>query len=657
MILAGSIAVIGVEAHILGKNADTVLVGSVALLIMGVGVAAFGAAMAIAFPAINNNGGLESALIFAGSIAAIGIEAAILGQFATNVILGSVALLVLGASTMTFGLGLAVAMPAIHNNGGLESAGILAGSIAMIGAEAIALGIPVVAGFALLGSTVIMSMGAAMIIYGTSMSIAMAAAKNVDKEKIEDLSETIVALGKSFAACGTPGKSMGPARILAGAGAMSLAGLALISIATSLRIFAGIMGDIELGTFDSNDPTKSTGLLADVYMATSMIGNVFAQIANEGGQIKKGGLLGFVTGTKSAIKEGIDSVIGTTKALTRIASGIRIFNAITKTIPIGKFNEDDPSKSSGLLGDIYMTCIMIGNVFAKLGSTENQVKRGGLIGAIIGNKNAVKIGIDSVKNTNTALTSIANGIKSYNDIAGKIDVGTFNEKTPEKSTGLLRNVYMTTAMLSNVFSMMGSGKKTKFGGILSSIITDKIEYKRGIEIAQASSDALMKIGIGLKDFQSVMDRVELGEIPESLDKINDAKPGILLNLYKVLMAVPKIYEQIGIGDGANGSSKAEYVNQGIAFVTNVANNIDGIKNMIKSLNSGEWDKIGTDWVAHSEGLATAIVESCKVFHKAAMSIPEEDRIYSSAEEARNSTSRSLFGYGKNDAERDYYNQS
>jgi len=93
---SGAVAILGLSLIVIGKNATDVIKGAAAMLIVG-------AAIVVASYGLSMLSGIDptSMMVFAGSLIALGLAAALLGTIASQVMMGAVALLVLGAVSST----------------------------------------------------------------------------------------------------------------------------------------------------------------------------------------------------------------------------------------------------------------------------------------------------------------------------------------------------------------------------------------------------------------------------------------------------------------------------------------------------------------------------------------------------------------------------
>ena len=227
-IIKGTIALGGLAAlaNVLGKGSTAMIKGAAAVAILGASV------IPLAFGLnIMKGVGFETVAVLAGSLISIGLAAAVLGPILSILLPGAVAIAALGASIVPLAFALNM-----MKDVGIETVGVLAGSLVVLGVAAAGLGFALP--FILMGSVAIAALGAALIpfaigamIFGKAMGPLAEGLKAIADLPMLDVVGSLLALGGTMTML-----------ILAIPG-MILSGLALAALGVALMPL-GIFGSM-----------------------------------------------------------------------------------------------------------------------------------------------------------------------------------------------------------------------------------------------------------------------------------------------------------------------------------------------------------------------------------------------------------------------------
>ena len=487
MTMAGSILLIGGAVALLGVVDKQVRKGSVALAMMGIGLAIFGLGYAayaglIAMTAPT----LEDIAIQAGVLIGLGIAVAILGLVFTEVVKGSIALAVMGVGLLVFGLAYTPFAKATSGvkfaDIGMQVAVILGFGVvfALLGAYEAGLmtGIPLTI---TLGSIAIAVMGLGLLVFGLGYTPFAKATEGVTLKSVAAQAGVLSALAVVFGVAG-----VGSIFIGAGAIAFGAVGLALQALGPGLQA----MKDVD---FTQKDALNLTTTLAGVKTAFL-------------GPPKGGGIGGFFKSIGGAITGTIDAGAMTAAAIGFGAAGL----ALTRlSIGLKDYQKLDWTADDSL----QLTTVLTGVTGAFAAAGGEAATPTGLFGAVFGNAfspNATKKGINSVMGAGKALTSIAQGLTEFQKLVdSKVDFTVLGEA-----------ISTTVGFVQRAFAAVAEEGNVDAGGFFGSLFgIKKNKVAEGLDAVQGAGSALTGIAEGLTAFQTLVEsKVDFDAVGAAISK-------------------------------------------------------------------------------------------------------------------------------------------
>ena len=472
-----------------------------------------------------NMGGQDVANSFV-PLLLIGLIAAafgVAGIFKSQIMGGAMALMIGGVALIIMGVGVMLMSKALGDNPFTNLAAILA-TVAGLGLVFGAAGIPVVAGFIALGAGALVIAGIALITIGAGLLI-MSKAYDKSKKMLEPGDNGKPGLVNILTAIGD-GMVMWPwtaAGILLGAGALTGAGIALITIGAGLGKFAKLMSSgVDLGKLGA-DISLMIGTLAVPFQKIGA-GEEMEVLDADGNKtkVKFGGGSGgfFGLGGSNPVAMGISSVLRMGTALSNIAGGVQ--NMANLKFPTGFDKEGKATGFETIGGDAFKkvitnTMMMVGSLavpFAQIGAGGKQLingpngpmivdfgspSPGGLMGFLKGG-GAVQKGIKAVMNMGQALSNIAGGVQDMAllkfplgfDAEGKATgYRTFDEAAAAQVT---TNTEMLVGALGGTFASIGSNPDANDGSWWGG----KSTIEKGIEIVAGIGTPLLNLAKGVQ---------------------------------------------------------------------------------------------------------------------------------------------------------------
>ena len=610
---AGIIIGVGIATAILGALFSTVLKGSIALVLMGVGLLLFGLSYTT-FANATKDVEPGDIGIQAGLLVALGVVFALAGAGLSLIVQGAISIILMGAALFLFALAYPPFVEATKDVT-LEAIGIQAGLLTALGIVFALAG----AGLALIapGMVSVILMGAGLFLFGLGYTPFAKATEGATLESIAVQAGVLTALGTVFALAG-----VGVIPIVAGAVAFGAVGLALQELAPGLKAMqdvdftqqdalnltttlAGVktafigppkgggvtgffksIGGAIAGVVDSGGMaaaalgfaaagvalTKlSTGLkdykalewtADDSLQLTTVLTGITTAFAAAGGEAAEPtGIFGKVFGnafSPNATEKGISSVMGAGKALTSIAVGLTEFQKLVdSSVDFVKLGED-----------IGLTVGFIQRAFAAV-ADQGNVDAGGFFGTLFGiKKNAVAEGMDAVKGAGKTLTDIAEGLTEFQKLVdSKVD---FNK--------LGVAIADTVGFVQRAFAAVGNEDNVDAGGFFGSLFgIKKNAVAEGIASVSGAGEVLKNVADGLIGFQKLIDSKVVWGDPA------DPKPGTMA--YAVINTmgfVQNAFAQIAESneDGGWFSFDSNKVADGVAAVSGAG---EELKNISDSL--------------------------------------------------------------------------
>ena len=467
---------------------------------------------------------LIAAGVAVGIVAVAGLAYYFVGKFATNIALGALAV---GAIALSLGV-LGWGMNTFFSNiAGIIGMGKENGFMAVAKGAAVVIGALVGFGLAYFfigqaalaiaaGALAVAGIGLSLAVFGFGLKKTMEFTEGTDYDRLTDLGLAIGGLAIEFALIGNP-ITLIP--LYAGIGAVTAMGIALWSVAKGIRYFYQTTLDIPFG-----DVEDTSTLLGRIKQSTVGIASAFAAVGSAGGE-RSGGLLGLLTGIKlgpNMVETGILSVLRAGDALISVSKGLKIFQgningikSVDGTPGIGVFNPDDPTMSTGLIGDIYNAVSMVSKAFGAIGQSGNTGTS--LTKILFGNdfkKSDTEVGIDSVLNAGKALSSVAEGLLKFQDttakFAGQQDAFVLNITTDgsgvrtAEGNGLLAKIFNTISAVHQVFGAIGAEDEgTSYLKILTGTDFGSTPTEKGIASVRDLGKVLSGVSEGIIAFAQV----------------------------------------------------------------------------------------------------------------------------------------------------------
>ena len=457
-------------------------------------------------------------------IGALAAAFGVAGIFKSQIMGGAMALMLGGVALIIMGVGVTLMKKALGDSPFLNLAAILA-TVAGLGLVFGAAGIPVVAGFIALGAGALVIAGVALITIGAGL-LVMSKAYDKSKKMLEKDEDGKPGLTSLLLAIGD-GMVMWPwtaAGILLGAGALTGAGIALITIGIGLGKFSKLLDSgVDLPKLGA-DISLMIGTLAVPFQKIGA-GEEMEVLDADGNKtkVKFGGGSGgfFGLGGSNPVAMGISSVLRMGTALSNIAGGVQ--NMANLKFPTGFDKEGKATGFETIGGDAFKkvitnTMMMVGSLavpFAQIGEGGKQdvlmpdgkirsvdlgsPSPGGLMGFLKGG-GAVQKGIKAVMNMGQAISNLAGGVQDMAmlkfplgfDAEGKATgYKTFDEDAAQRVT---TNTKMLVGALSTTFASIGSDPDANDGSWWGG----KSTIEKGIEIVAGIGTPLLNLAKGVQ---------------------------------------------------------------------------------------------------------------------------------------------------------------
>jgi hypothetical protein len=581
-IIAGSVILgLGLALSVLGLLAAPIILGSVALSMMGVslvifsiGLVAFAGAVKLIESIFDDL--TQAGIIAGGIILGLGLAYSIIGVMAPLVILGAVSMTLMGATLLVFSVGLlafagAVKLTMSALGSDVDSLGDKVGSVLTgIGTAFGEIGLQIIQ--ITLGSAAMILMGASLLIAGVGLAAFGGALALLNNKgliiKDDDGKETIKGLGV-LEAIATSMSNIGwtfltePWALLGIASSIGM-GVSLAAIGMGLTLAGDAMSKIpDMSKFISGLFAEETGLIPAMARAFAGIGEKYS-----------GGVLGFLAGLIGAdpVSKGMRTVQGMGAALQDIAGGIVAFADFSQ-FPVKVPDPSDPSRLVYTTVDIF-TDVMpalrenlptlltaLADVFASIGNKYG----GGFL-----SDGPVKAGVDAVKGIGSVLSEIAGGVVAFANfdefpvqIAGKDGKLKYKnivlwDEIPKikknligngkigdlKSSGLLFS-------LASIFGVIGE----KYG---DGFFTDG-PVKKGVNAVKGIGKVVSELAEGIVAFANMQRGLPNYDKDGKFNgtytkfKIKDVQT----NIIRVLHALPKVFAGLDVSAFEEAQEKAK----------------------------------------------------------------------------------------------------
>ncbi len=576
VLLGGAMATIGILYNPIKK-------GAIALTLIGGSLAIFSVGYLI-FNLVSKNiepsdVGIQSLLLFS-----LGAVTALAGLAFKFIALGSLSFIAMGAGLAIFSIGY-LPFALVTKDMTMENIGVQLSLLLGLGLEFAAAGFGAVA--IIPGALAFAAIGGSL----WALSKGLNAFKSINFTEDDASALTLTLSGIKTAFLGTD-----TAKETGVKGFFSKIGGAITGAVDSVRMVEAAAGFVAAGF---SLKALSQGLAAFKSIKwndnlskelVTILNGVTTAFALAGGteQVASSSFFGQMFGFKrTAVEEGINSVLNASKALKNIAKGLQSFQSLVDS----GINFGQPDSSGryekGTLGYAVTNSIgFINEAFASV-AEQGNVESGGFFGSLLGiRKNKVAEGISSVKGAGNALIGITKGLTDFQNLINKeVSFGEPDSEGRYEKNTLGYAITNTIGFINEAFAAVADQGNVQAGGFFGSLFKiKKNKVAEGINSVKGAGSELTNIATGLKTFQELIDK----EI--SWTKLSES---VKLSLGFVGDAFASIGEQtqtknIGIF-GLGISWDQNKVNKGISSVqgagaelTNIANGLKTFQEMVES---------------------------------------------------------------------------
>jgi len=510
--MVGTLVLIGGTFALLGLFDKPIKKGALSLFVISVSLVIFSIAYLI-FSEVVKGVKLEDIGIQAALLGGTGLAFALLGKLFGQILPGALAVAAIGIGLFVFSLGY-IPFALVTKDMTLDNVATQAGILLALGLEFAAAGVGSL--FILAGAGAFAAVGVALLL----LAPGLLAIKKVDFTQEDSIKLATMLSGVKSAFLG--GKD-------ADEGFFAKVGGAITGAVDSVRMIEAAAGFIAAGVALK---TLSWGLTAfkavgwndemskELVTMLNGVTTAFA-LAGSSEQVPSSSFFGQMFGFKrTAVEEGIKSVMGAGRALKDIAKGLQAFQSLIDSGVNFGTPDDKGRYEKGTLGYAVTNTIgFINEAFAAV-AEQGNVEAGGVFGSLFGiKKNKVAEGIDSVKGAGKELTQIATGLKSFQDLVDKQINWDNLGNAIKKSLGFVGTAF---AEIGGMESEDSTGLSRLFG-----ISWDENAVEKGVDAVQGAGKELTNIATGLKSFQDLIDKEvdfnKLGiAIKNSLTLVGDA---------------------------------------------------------------------------------------------------------------------------------------
>jgi hypothetical protein len=497
--MVGTLILIGGAFAILGIFNKSIRKGAVAVFLMGIGLVLFSIGYLIFAYAVKDIT-MDGILMQVGLLVGLGIGFGILGKMFTSIVKGAFSVAAIGIGLLVFSLGY-LPFAYVTKDMTLESVAIQGGILLMLGLEFAAAGFGSL--FILAGAAAFAAIGVALL----ALAPGLLAIQKVNFTEDDSIKLATMLSGVKSAFLGGSNADEGFFSKIGGAitGAvdsvrMIEAAAGFVAAGVALKILAyGLTAIKAVGWNDE--------LSKELVTILNGITTAFA-LAGSSEQVPSSSFFGQMFGFKrTAVEEGIASVLGAGRALTNISKGLMAFQSLIKAkVKFGTPDEGGRYKEGTLGHAVTNTIGFINEAFAAVGDQGN-VQAGGVFSTLFGiKKNKVAEGIESVLGAGRALTNISKGLMSFQSlIKDKVKFGTHDKDGRYKEGTLGHAVTNTVGFINEAFAAVANQGNVQAGGVFSTLFDiKKNKVAEGIESVLGAGRALTKIATGLESFQALI---------------------------------------------------------------------------------------------------------------------------------------------------------
>jgi hypothetical protein len=582
--MVASLVLVGGAVALLGLVDKQIRKGSIALAVLGIGLAVFSIGYMIFAWAVKGVT-LKDIGIQAAILLGIGLVTALAGFAMSYIVQGAIAVAAMGLGLLVFSLGY-LPFAAVTKDMTIGDVGVQSGILLALGLEFAA------AGF---GALFILGGAAAFAAVGVSLAIlsgGLLAFKSIKFSDTDATNLTTTLVGVKAAFLGTEvGTDEGFFSKLGGAitGAvdavrMTEAAVGFTAAGVSLMVLSKGLNSFKSVSWTDDLSTELVTMLNGVTTAFALAG--------EEKQVPSTSFFGQMFGFKAnSVEEGIRSVMGAGKALTNIAKGLKDFQSLINSgIKFGTPNKEGHYNEGTLGYAVTNTIGFIRTAFAAVGG-KGRTRGGGFFDTLFDVKrNKVEEGIRSVMDSGKALTNIVNGLKSFQALIDSgVKFGKPNKEGDYVEGTLGYAVTNTVGFISKAFAAIADKGRVRGGGFFATLFdVKKNKVAEGIESVKGAGKELTNIATGLKSFQEMVDK------DIDWDKLGET-------IKKAVTFVGEAFASIGSGENEQSdgwfifSWDENKIKKGIDAVGGAGKELTNIVNGLKSfqalINSGV--KFGT----------------------------------------------------------------
>ena len=524
------VGAVGLTFYIMGKQLGSIVKGGIAIVVMAIGLFALAVGigfMRLALPSIED--GLGMLLLIGG----LGVVFGVIGLVAANVALGAASMILAGVALIVIGLGVMAMMASLPTvPEGLGMIALILGLGVVFGVAGLA------AAFIALGAASMIVAGVALIIIGAGVAVMAAATKDVTMDQVLVMGAIIGGIGVAMAAAG-----LASPLIILGSAAMTLAGVAVITIAAGMGALA-LLNFAKLGSISEkgNKAFNWSGEKGFFGGKKTNFETAMDAIA-DGMALGPLAILGIMAGAPTLILAGA--------ALTGIALGLRVFTAVIGDVDLPKLSDN-----------VKMIVAGLADTFADVGR-KYPGGGGGILAALTGSggdKSVVAQGISAVGGMGKALTGIAKGVQAMAML--KFPTGFDKEGNPtgfetidltSAVPNLIANTKLIVTGLSSAFAEVGESSAAQGSSWFSSSA-----YEKGIDVVKKMGTPLFNLAKGVQSmamlkFPTGFDKDGNATGYKSIGDVDTLVAKLSKNTKALIIGLAGVFEEVGkSGVGGDG---------------------------------------------------------------------------------------------------------
>jgi len=511
---------------------------------------------------------LMQSLEIVAVVGAVALVFGLAGQFAAQIVKGSLVMILAGISLVVIGMGLKKIEESFPAKGRWEFIGQVGAIVVGLGLAMAAAGAG--AAFIAPGAAVMILAGGALVVIGLGLKAiasvdfkALGSLSNGKGSKAFDwsgeVSEGFLGFGAGRKKSNfevamegvAAGLALGPisiAGILAGAPTLLLASAALIGIAKGLRVFKEVVSEADLPALSTN-----------VDYIVSGLADTFAKVGEKypGGG---GGIMSALFGSgkdTSVVAQGISAVGGMGRALKGIAKGVQAMANLK--FPTGFDKDGNPTGFEtinlttavpALIANTQLIVTGLSKTFAEVGESDAAQ------GSSWFTSSSYEKGIKVVKKMGEPLYNLANGVQNMANLKFPTGYDAEGNPTGFKSIGnvgslvkkLTKNTKAIIIGLAGVFEQVGKSEAADSGGWFS-----KSNFEKGIEVAQQLAEPYSALADAVEDVTKITSSVGAAEevkakVTAMISAITDAggsDSGLIMGKTMLISMIGSTYEKLG----------------------------------------------------------------------------------------------------------------